>query len=173
MRRALGRLADALLWVTTVLGAAALLATAALWLTDTRPLVVRSDSMAPTYDARSVVLVHRVDADDIRAGDVVTVTLPGGQRVLHRVIDVDATPAGPSVRTKGDANRTADAERIVLPAGEPAWRAGASVPAVGGVATLLRTPAAGFLLAVALLGPLAVARRAPGRPGAAAEPLTA
>jgi hypothetical protein len=39
-----------------------------------------------------------------------------------------------------------------------AWRAGASIPVVGGIAALLRTPAAGFLLAIALLGPLALGR---------------
>jgi hypothetical protein len=39
---------------------------------------------------------------------------------------------------------------------------------VGGVAVLLRTPAAGFLLAVALLGPLALGRR---HRGPAAQPV--
>ena len=158
MRTALGRLGNALLWVTATLGATALVATAALALTRTRPVVVQSGSMVPTYGVRSVVLVHRVDPTDIRAGDVVALTLPGGQHVLHRIVDVDRSANGVIVRTKGDANREPDTEPVLLPAHAAAWRAGASLPAIGGVVVLLRTPLAGFLLALALLAPLALGR---------------
>ena len=155
------RTGNALLWVTAALGAAAILATSAMWLTGTRPLVIQSGSMAPTYDVRSVVLVHRVDPSDVRAGDVVVLTLPTGRKLLHRVTDVDDTAAGPSLQTKGDANREVDPHRTLLPADGEAWRAGASVPMLGGLALILRTPAAGFALGLAVLGPLALGRRRP------------
>lgn len=155
-----GRLGDGLLWLTALLGVLVVGAVAAMWLTGTRPVVVQSGSMAPTYPMRSVVLTHRVDAGDIRPDDVVAVSLPGGRRVLHRVLDVARGSDGELVvRTKGDANHSADAEPVTLATDEEVWRAGAHLPGIGGIATSMRTPVAGIVLALIVLGPIALGRR--------------
>ena len=168
MTRLVARLGDVLLWLTAAAGAVAVTATAVMWLTGTRPVVVQSGSMEPAYPVRSVAFVHDVAPTDLREGDVVAVALPGGQRVLHRVVDLRRVRAGVEVVTKGDANDEADADPVLLPHGAPARRAGAVVPGLGGVAIALRTPAAGFALALLLVGPASLGhRRRPTEPALA------
>ena len=165
MSRLAARVGDLLLWLTAAAGAAAVAATAVMWLTGTRPVVVQSGSMEPDYPVRSVTFVHETDPTDVGEDDVVAVTLPGGQRVLHRVVDLRRTRTGVEVVTKGDANDEADADPVLLPHGQRVWRAGAVVPGLGGVAVALRTPAAGFALALLLLGPVSIGhRRRPTEP---------
>lgn len=170
MRR-FARIADALLWVSAAIGLAAMAATAVMWLTAARPLVVSSGSMDPAYPVRSVTLVHRIRASEIRAGDVLALTLPTGQRVMHRVVERDVVGGQVRIRTKGDANRTPDPEPVMIPDTGTVWRAGASVPALGALVAALHTPLAGFVLALALLGPIALGRGR--RPSRRAEPLPA
>jgi signal peptidase I len=163
--------ADVALWITATIGAAAAVASVVLLLHGTRPLVVTSGSMEPAYPVRSLALVSRVDAGRIHEGDVVAVSLPSGRRVLHRVAAVHVAANGQrAVTLKGDANPKPDVEPVVLD--RRAYRAVACVPFVGTIAMWFRTPAAGFLLALVLLGPLALRRRtttAPSLPGGAPQ----
>jgi signal peptidase I len=69
---------------------------------------VRSESMAPALSVGDLVVVHRVAASEVRAGDVVTMTLGAGTTITHRVVAVTSTDEGPVFVTRGDANSTAD-----------------------------------------------------------------
>ena len=153
------RAADLLLWVTAVIGVIAVVISIAAWFTGSRLIVVESGSMEPTHPVGSAVIAHRVDPLELAAGDVVALSLAGGQRVLHRVVDVRRTDKGVVLHTKGDANPSVDTEPFTLSTNASAWRGGAVAPHVGRVANVLRTPVAGFALAVVLLGPLALGGR--------------
>jgi signal peptidase len=67
-----------------------------------------SGSMAPAYDRGSLVLADVVSTSELRVGDVITYRPPPGagpdHLVTHRIVEI----RGDVLRTKGDANRTAD-----------------------------------------------------------------
>jgi signal peptidase I len=69
---------------------------------------VRSESMAPALSVGDLVIVQRVPASALRAGDIVTLTIGAGATVTHRVVSLTSTDEGPVFVTKGDANATAD-----------------------------------------------------------------
>lgn len=117
-----------------------------------RPLVVRSDSMAPAIRTGDIILTEVVQPGEVRVGDVVTFQDPSraGELVTHRV--TERSRQGPvfSFVTRGDANT-----------GEERWSIGAD----GTVGTLaFRVPGAGYLttwlatpwVRTALLGLVAV-----------------
>ena len=54
------------------------------------PLVVRSGSMSPTIATGDIAIARSVPANDVRIGDIVSVTRPDGTRVTHRVTTIDA-----------------------------------------------------------------------------------
>ncbi|WP_019135109.1 signal peptidase I [Cellulomonas massiliensis] len=109
----------------------AFLATLLLW-----PLVgaalgwndaaIASGSMAPRIAVGDVVVGSPIPFEDVRAGQVVTVPMPGheGVQLTHRVHEV--TPEG--LVTKGDANRVVDSTRVV---DGPVHLARLRVPLVG------------------------------------------
>ncbi len=69
---------------------------------------LETGSMSPQYPAGSLLLAQDREAVDVVPGDVVTVALPTGARITHRV--VSAEPAGDGARLvlRGDANETDD-----------------------------------------------------------------
>lgn len=130
-------------------------------------VVVTTGSMSPTIPAGAVVLTERIEAADVRPGQVVTVPRPGSSLpVTHRVVAVDRVPgdaAARSLTTRGDANDTVDRDPSVV---REARRTIASAPVLGHVLQWSSTPAARGL-AVATVGLLVVwsfwpARRAAG-----------
>ncbi|WP_210503380.1 signal peptidase I [Nocardioides xinjiangensis] len=116
------RVRHALLTASAVLGCLCLLATVCALAFDVRPIVFRSGSMSPTIPTGALAWVHRVDAADIAAGDVVAVTTTNGARVTHRVVGAALEGDVATLRLQGDANRVPDpqpyhvtaAERVVL-----------------------------------------------------------
>lgn len=83
-----------------------------------RVMAVVSGSMRPTIDVGSAVLLAPADPASISEGDVVTYT-PYGARSLttHRVVSVQTLADGKKyLQTKGDANRTPDANLTPLEA---------------------------------------------------------
>jgi signal peptidase I len=168
IRSVLVRLADIGLWISATIGLAAAVASAVMFLSGMRPLVVTSGSMEPAYPVRSLAVVSPVDAASVGKGDVVAVRLPSGARVLHRVTDVHVVDGGRrAVTLKGDANEKPDGEPVVLD--DRAYRSVTCIPYLGMVASWLRTPMFGFVAALVLLGPLALRRRS-GPAAAAGTP---
>lgn len=74
-------------------------------------------SMSPVIDPGDVVVTVPVPVDDVEVGDVITYHIPvDDHRVeTHRIVEVIDNPDGSTaVRTKGDANSSADPWTAVL-----------------------------------------------------------
>lgn len=127
-RRLLTR-ALAVLLIVSVAGAA--------WLAVSgyRAFVVDSGSMYPALRAGDLILDAPVpDPALVRVKDIITFRLGGNLLVTHRVFDVDDE----SFQTKGDSNPSPDLDRIRKT--EVIGRVAASVPYLGALVMMLRTP---------------------------------
>ena len=109
-------------------------------------LVVRSGSMAPTIPTGSVVFYDKIDAADVKVGQVIVFSKPGdpSERVTHRVVQIGTGSTGRFFTTKGDANGAPDDWRV--PAVGEGWVANFHVPYVGYVLADLQSTAARLLL---------------------------
>ena len=76
-----------------------------------RPIRVSGSSMNPALSAGDLVLVHRGARVDVK--DVVLYQETGHGPVLHRMIAREGVDA---IRTKGDANDTADRDAVPVAA---------------------------------------------------------
>ncbi|WP_135662574.1 signal peptidase I [Halorhabdus rudnickae] len=120
--------------------------------------VVLSDSMSPTINAGSVVVVSEVQSDRIEKGDVITYvdsrSADGTTRITHRVVDIEMVDGQQQFRTQGDANESPDPRPV--PSTAVIGVVGFHIPLVGyliefagsttGLITLIVVPA--ILLAV-------------------------
>jgi signal peptidase len=75
--------------------------------------VITSGSMTGTYDRGSVVFDKVIPVADLQVGDAITYTPPRGSgpsgRITHRIVWMGSDQFGRLIlRTKGDANQTAD-----------------------------------------------------------------
>ncbi len=98
-------------------------------------VVVAGDSMAPALPRGSLIQLAAIDAERIRAGDVVTVRADNGVLVTHRVVRVADLPAGRHLELRGDANPTPDP--VLVPAGAVVGRVGLVIPVAGYVIGML------------------------------------
>ena len=109
---------------------------------------VRGGSMAPTIPVGAAIVALRTDPEMIRVGDVVTVRADNGVVFTHRVVEVDDSEADTWLRTKGDANQSADGAPVPLDA--VIGVVPGSIPVVGYLIAMLTT-LAGTLSVVAYL----------------------
>lgn len=129
------------------------------------PLVIRSGSMGEAVPTGSLVLTEDRPPTAIGIGDIVVIDPPGPAAPrMHRVIALRQHDGATIVRTKGDANPTADVGRAVLPTAVPAPalvipRLGFVMAAVGSRGGLLLT--AGVAVAIVGLSLLWALWRAP------------
>ena len=119
-----------------------------------RVYTVLSGSMEPTIPIGAQVVVLKVNAADIRVGDIITFDSPSNRGVLvtHRVIQVEPDGRGGTQWiTKGDHNSVPDSWRI--PATGFGYRYAFAVPFVGYLFAMLQSPLGRicFILAPALL----------------------
>ena len=156
--------------VTCALGALALL------LAGWRPVVLVSGSMSPGMPTGTLVLTRPVPADEVRVGDVVTVTVPGTDaRVTHRVTGLTTEGGTTWTTLRGDANDADDSG--AYPLAGTVLRAAASVPVLGRAvtgapATVLVVGSAALVVIALLPGRPATARTA-APPPAAGRPTAA
>lgn len=108
------RAREVLLTAGAVLGSLCLLMVAAGLVLDVRPLVFRSGSMAPAIETGDLAIARTVDATELVAGDVVSVSTESGQRVTHRVVASGDVEGGTALMLRGDANDAIDAETYVV-----------------------------------------------------------
>jgi len=74
-----------------------------LAVTHTKGYAVQSDSMAPVFGRGDVVFIRCVKAEDLRAGDIVTIrSTDGSMAFTHRITRIDKGKS--LVYTKGDNN---------------------------------------------------------------------
>lgn len=118
-----------------------------------RPHTVLTGSMEPAIAAGDVVIDERIAPTAARVGDVVTFRDPEDQSrlITHRVRSIRRAGSHLWFVTQGDANNTTEHWRIAA-AGE-LGRVAYTVPWVGHVAVITRTPLG---LALLLIVPLAL-----------------
>jgi len=146
VRRALGT--AFLLLSLTVLAGTALLPHLGI-----RLLAVESGSMAPELPTGSLLVERQVPVAELEPGMVLSFFPPTEEQLLitHRVVSVDRTRGGTIVETRGDANPTNDPWQAEL-LGEQTWVVTGSLPAVGRLADVVRSPLA--LIGTTVLLPL-------------------
>ncbi len=140
-------------WALALLGAACLALTAWALLSDARPLIIKTGSMAPELPVGTVVVVRPQPAAQAERGDVVAVRRADGVRIMHRVRSVRA--AGGDAATlvlRGDRNSAADPPVTVQAVERPML----TIPSVGRPLTWLRGRWAQYWMGVAT-GALALA----------------
>ncbi len=164
-RDAVGVAIRGLTWALLLTVLAALLVTGIPGFFGFGTVRVMGASMGRQVPIGSIAIVRQVPAADVRVGNVILFA-PGRAKVatLHRVVRLERHEDGITyATTRGDANRSADAEPRAM-RGNGAVLVTA-VPFVGYVATMLQRPllwfAVLFLTAVQTLVPHGARRRRP------------
>jgi signal peptidase len=93
--------------------------------------IVLSGSMAPVFDAGSLVGVKDILPEEVEVGDIVTFQDPAdAERVItHRVLEIKENNGALSFVTKGDANDAQDPE--LIPEENILGRVSFSIPYIG------------------------------------------
>jgi signal peptidase len=103
-----------------------------------RTTTLLTGSMSPELPAGAFLLERPVPAGEVRTGDIITFTPPGGgELVTHRVRSVARVSGGIVARTQGDANNSLDPWQVQL-TGQQVWKVAVHVPGVGPDAVRLR-----------------------------------
>jgi len=100
-------------WIITTVAAVAII-WFAVGLFPFQPALVGSGSMEPKMYPGDVVIIAKVQADNIETGDVIQFRVPEGVTIMHRVIEIQETAGGSKVFiTKGDNNDQPDPEPVL------------------------------------------------------------
>ena len=116
-------------------------------------VVITGGSMVPAVPVGAAVSPTAVNAEEIVAGDILTVAATNGVVLTHRVARVVDLPEGRFFELIGDANVTPDPE--LVPAGAVVGRVDSYLPYVGFALALLSMPS-GLVFILAGLGTLLV-----------------
>jgi signal peptidase len=105
-----------------------------------RTVTVLSGSMGPGMPVGAVAFLVPVNPAAVKVGDVITFQAPIADHpvVTHRVVEILEGGAHPVLRTKGDANASADPWTARIESA-PAWRRAAVVPHAGTMIRALRS----------------------------------
>jgi len=110
---------------------------------------VFSGSMEPGLKLGSVVVTRPVEAEEIKAGDIITFYSPLNERLMsHRVVAA-GHGSGWHFQTKGDANE--DADPLVVPAENVVGKVCLHLPYFGYFIQFVKTPL-GLLLLICTPG---------------------
>lgn len=113
-----------------------------------RPLVVVSGSMRPGIDVGDIVIVQPVRAEKLSAGDVIAFETRSGT-TIHRIVrGASGSDVGRYFVTKGDNNKTKDAEPVV--AENVMGRVRTVVPWVGWISIKVKSFVSGAVVAEAM-----------------------
>lgn len=73
--------------------------------------IVLSGSMEPAYPVGGLVITQPTDFNQLEPGDAITFQSQRDKVVTHRIVEIDYQEK--VARTKGDANKTADAQVVL------------------------------------------------------------
>lgn len=76
------------------------------------PMKVLSGSMEPTIKVGDLIMVRKLNASNIKVGDIITYKMGSRTNVTHRVVEVSNVDNDISFKTKGDANNIEDSELV-------------------------------------------------------------
>lgn len=144
----LRQIANGLGWAFLVAGIALALAIAGPLAIGDHPHTDLTGSMEPTIAAGDIVVNEQIAPTEAEVGDIVTFRDPEDQNrmLTHRVVKMRRAGSHYWFVTKGDANNTT--ERWRVPAGGEIARLVYTVPWVGHVAVLTRSPLGWALLLI-------------------------
>ena len=114
------------------------------------PLIVKSPSMAPTFNEGDLIIIKACDVKKLVEGDVITFhTIINNEFALntHRIISIVDNGVARSYTTKGDNNAMADTHMISD--GDIVGKYVTRLPAMGKFMTFLSS-STGFLLVIVL-----------------------
>lgn len=114
------------------------------------PLIVKSPSMAPTFNEGDLIIIKACDVKKLVEGDVITFhTIINNEFALntHRIINIVDNGVARSYTTKGDNNAIADTHMISD--GDIVGKYVTRLPAMGKFMTFL-SGSTGFLLVIVL-----------------------
>jgi len=137
---------EVLLLISPLLGVLLLWAILILALGTTQPFyVVEGESMEPTLSDGDLVMVKKVDPEEVEVGDIIVFYEPGSHStiIIHRVVYRVEQGGHVFFKTKGDNNRDPDpwfvSEKdligVVVGGSEPL-----KFPLLGRLALFLKTP---------------------------------
>lgn len=114
------------------------------------PLIVQTNSMAPTFEAGDLILVGKVDPATLTEGDIITFhTIIQNEYALntHRISKIEETAGVRSYTTKGDNNEVADSH--IIASGDIVGKYMFRMKKIGKVMEFL-SGSVGFLLVIVL-----------------------
>jgi signal peptidase len=133
-RRGLDLVLVALVVAVVLVGLASYLAPAV----GGRALAIRSGSMVPAIGVGSLVIAVPVDPAAVRIGDVVTIGLPSGVILTHRVEEIVQQDDRRMFRLRGDANPSPDPALVTQD--QLRGRVDVVIPLLGYLAAMLSSP---------------------------------
>ncbi|MFA6603105.1 MAG: signal peptidase I [Candidatus Shapirobacteria bacterium] len=128
--------------VVVIMGGLSFWSNSGMW--KTKPWIVQSGSMEPTIMTGDIIFA--VPQAKYFPNQIVTFRGQDGRVVTHRLIEQTGSDTSPSFITKGDANRTEDADQIRLT--QIIGKVVFTIPKMGFVVAYTRTPAGLILMVV-------------------------
>jgi signal peptidase len=122
-------------WIVTTVVAVAII-WFAVGLFPVHPTTVISGSMRPTMDVGDVVIIAKVSADTIKAGDIIQFREAEGVTTVHRVVEIQENEGQTVFITQGDANSEPDVNPV-LP-GNVVGKAIFDIPKIGWAAIAVK-----------------------------------
>lgn len=114
------------------------------------PMIVETDSMAPTFRAGDLIFIRKTDVTALKEGDIITFhTIINNEYALntHRIDSIANLEGNRSYTTKGDNNEIADTH--VISDGDIVGKYVGKMPGLGKVMDFLSS-SMGFLLIIVL-----------------------
>lgn len=114
------------------------------------PMIVETDSMAPTFRAGDLIFIRKTDVAALKEGDIITFhTIINNEYALntHRIDSIANLEGNRSYTTKGDNNEIADTH--VISDGDIVGKYVGKMPGLGKVMDFLSS-SMGFLLIIVL-----------------------
>ena len=114
------------------------------------PMVVKTDSMAPTFEAGDLIMIRKCDTSQLKEGDIVCFhTIIENEYALntHRIQKIDEMAGVRSYTTKGDNNEISD--QHVIADGDLVGKYVGRLPKMGKVMDFLSS-SVGFLVVIVL-----------------------
>ena len=115
------------------------------------PLVVKSDSMAPTFETGDLIVIKKCDPQTLEEGDIICFhTIINNEYALntHRIKSIEAVGDARSYTTIGD-NNNGIADQHVISDGDIVGKYVTSIPKIGKVMDFL-SGSTGFLIVIVL-----------------------
>lgn len=114
------------------------------------PMVVLTDSMYPEIKSGDMIILNKVNAKDLKVGDIITFFNPNGNgstTITHRITEITEVNNKLAFKTKGDANNTVDRSVVFEDAVIGIYKT--RIPGVGNISMFLSTTT-GMIICIAI-----------------------